>query len=205
MPPSKREELVDAAMRLFHQHGFQASGLERLLKAAGISRMTIYNHFASKDELILAALRRRDEIFRNGMMRHVNAQGGTASQRLLAVFDYHERWFAQYDFSGCMFINAAAEFSDPRSAARQVTAEHKRAVVRYLAELCREEGLAEPEEVAEELALLIEGAVVMTHTVELAHADRQAGAKGTAVGDAGRRARAMAARIIDSAARAQRV
>ena len=85
MPPSRREDLVDAAMRVFYRHGFHASGLDRILEEGGISRMTLYNHFKSKDELIVAALRRRDEIFRNRMMKFVESRAKAPLDRLLAT------------------------------------------------------------------------------------------------------------------------
>lgn len=165
MPASRREDLVDAAMRVFYKHGFHASGLESILKEGGISRMTLYNHFKSKDELVVAALRRRDEIFRNRMMKFVESNAKTPAQRLLAVFDFHEQWFTGKEFCGCMFINAAAEFADAKSAVREVAAEHKHAIVRYLVELCEQCGLAKPQFIADQLNILIEGAIVTAQVV----------------------------------------
>jgi AcrR family transcriptional regulator len=197
MPRSRRDDLIDAAMRVFYRHGFHASGLDSILEEGGISRMTLYNHFKSKDELIVAALRRRDEIFRNRMMKFVETKSENPYERLLAVFDFHEQWFAGRDFCGCMFINAAAEFSDPQCAARQVTAEHKRAIVRYLAELCRQCGFANPEHHAKQLNILIEGAIVSAQVVGLA-LDH-----GADPGASARLAREMARRVLEAAAEPQ--
>lgn len=163
MPPSRRDELVDAAMRVFYRHGFHASGLDRILEESGISRMTIYNHFKSKDELILAALRRRDEIFRNKMMQFVESKADTPTDRLLAVFDFHEAWFTADDFCGCMFINASAEFADPTSPPRQIAHDHKRAIARYLTDLATLAGLTQPTHLAAQLNLLLDGAIVSAH------------------------------------------
>lgn len=194
MPPSRRDELVDAAMRVFYRHGFHASGLDRILEESGISRMTIYNHFKSKDELILAALRRRDEIFRNKMMQFVESKAHTPTDRLLAVFDYHENWFTGKDFCGCMFINASAEFSDPASAPRQVAAEHKRTIVRYLADLAKQAGLAHPQAVADQLNILIEGSIVTAQVVGQM--------QGNDAGEPARLARQMAACVLERASKA---
>jgi len=194
MPPSRRDELVDAAMRVFYRHGFHASGLDRILEESGISRMTIYNHFKSKDELILAALRRRDEIFRNKMMQFVDAKKRSPISRLLAVFDYHENWFTGKDFCGCMFINASAEFSDPASAPRLVAAEHKRSVVRYLVDLAKQAGLADPQAVADQLNILIEGSIVTAQVVGQVE-DNDPGAPA-------RLAKQMAACVLDRATKA---
>lgn len=194
MPASKRDELIDAAMRVFYRHGFHASGLESILEAGGISRMTLYNHFKSKDELILAALRRRDEIFRNRMMKFVESGATSPRDRLLAVFDFHEQWFTGKEFCGCMFINAAAEFADPKSAVRELAAEHKRAILRYLTDLCRLSGFADPPHVADQLNLLLEGAIVSAQVVG------QVQSGGADPGASAKLAKEMARRIMDSSA-----
>ena len=115
MPPSKRDELVEAAMRVFERQGFHTSGLDAVLREAGISRMTVYNHFRSKNDLIVAALRRKDECSRHALMTHVDQAPDPAS-RVRALFDFHERWFTCREFKGCMFLGAAAEFDDPDGA-----------------------------------------------------------------------------------------
>jgi AcrR family transcriptional regulator len=195
MPPSKRDELVDAAMNVFVRNGFHASGLEAILQASGISKMTIYNHFASKDELILAALRRRDEMVRNGMMKFVEGNAKTAEAKLLAVFDFLERWFGQQDFCGCTFINASAEYGDPQSPPRQVAAEHKRAVLRYVRGLCEQLAVADPEELANRLDLVFQGAIVAARV-------RLQAAKGADVTEPARLAKRVARLLIDEARRA---
>jgi AcrR family transcriptional regulator len=199
MPPSRRDDLIDAAMRVFYRHGFQASALDSILEEGGLSRMTLYSHFKSKDELLIAAMRRRDEIFRNRMVKFVELKSKSPRDRLLAVFDYHEQWFVGNEFCGCMFINTAAEFSDPRSAPRQVAAEHKQAIVRYLRELCEACGLDDPEGVAEQLNILLEGAIV---TAQVVGKVQNGGAD---PGAAARVAKRMAERIIDGATGARRL
>lgn len=193
MPPSKRDELIDAAMRVFYRQGFRSCSLDTVLEEGGISRMTLYNHFKSKDELIVAALRRRDEIFRNNMMKFVEAASKDPIERLLAVFDYHEQWFTGKDFCGCMFINASAEYTDPNSAVRRIASNHKRDIVRYLVELCQNAGLATPGTIAEELNILIEGSIVNAQVVG------QVGENGSSPGDSAKRARSMAQRLIQCA------
>lgn len=165
MPPSRRDELIDAAMRVFYKHGFHASSLDDILNEGGISRMTLYNHFKSKDELIVAAMRRRDEIFRNRMMKFVDSKAKTPIERILAVFEFHEDWFTGNEFCGCMFINAAAEFSVADSPQRKIASDHKLAVVRYVQDLCEEAGFTDPHEVSEQLNILLEGAIVAARVV----------------------------------------
>ncbi|MEQ9207700.1 MAG: TetR/AcrR family transcriptional regulator [Phycisphaerales bacterium] len=165
MPPSRRDDLIDAAMRVFYKGGFHASSLDDIQEEGGISRMTLYNHFKSKDELIIAAMRRRDEIFRNKLMKFVEAKANTPHERIAAVFDFHEDWFTGSEFCGCMFINASAEFSIADSAPRRIAAEHKLEIVRYLKELCESAQLPDPAQAAEELNILIEGAIVTARVV----------------------------------------
>ena len=165
MPPSRRDDLINAAMRVFYRHGFHASSLDDIQREGGISRMTLYNHFKSKDELIVAAMRRRDEIFRNQLMKYVESRAKTPLERLGAVFDFHEEWFTGSEFCGCMFINAAAEFSTAESAPRRLAAEHKLEILRYLRAQCEAAGIADADDVAEQLNILLEGAIVTARVV----------------------------------------
>ena len=165
MPPSRREELIDAAMKVFQKNGFHGTSLDKVLQEGGISRMTMYNHFKSKDELIVAALRRSDEIFRNDMMKFVERRADDPIERLLAVFDFHLSVLEDENFCGCMFVNAAGEFNDPESQIRRVAADHKREIVRYLSDLCRRAGIKDSDALAVQLVMLLSGSIVMAHVV----------------------------------------
>lgn len=160
MTSTKREQLVDTAIELFYRRGFNATGIDKILAEAGVAKMTLYNHFKSKDELILAALRRRDERLRDWLMRFVEEHAESARDRLLAVFDAHREWFEQDDFRGCMFINAAAEFSSIADPIHGIAAEHKRLISGYLRGLANEAGAADSERLAAQLMLLLDGAIV---------------------------------------------
>ena len=164
MAPSRRDHLVDTALALFSREGYHATGIDRILAEAGCAKMTLYNHFKSKDELILAALRLRDERFRNGFMRKVEKLAKAPRDRLLAVFDALQDWFDSEQFSGCMFINASAEFADPHTPIHAACAEHKRLVLGYLKELTAAAAAPEPDALAGQLMLLFEGAIVMRYT-----------------------------------------
>ncbi len=193
MPPSRRDELIEAAMRVFYRNGFHNTGLDLILSESGISRMTLYNHFKSKDELIVAALRRRDEVFRNSMMKWAEEASADPRERVLAVFDWHGRWFAEEGFSGCMFINATAEYGDSGSPMRRVSAEHKLEIVRYLRGLCEAMGAKDPGELAERLNLVLEGSIVNAQVV--ARVDNNALTTGEVIA----RARAMAEDLVSAA------
>ncbi len=165
MASGKRDHLVDTALEIFYRDGFHATGIDKIIEQAGVARMTLYNHFKSKDELILATLRRRDEKFRNWFMRAVERLGKTPQERLLSIFDDLENWFLGKGFSGCMFINASAEYAGADDPIHMAASEHKILVLKYIRELVTAAGAADPDELANELVLLMEGAIVMAYVV----------------------------------------
>ncbi len=176
---SRREHLVETALRLFYTRGFHATGIDKILAEAGVAKMTLYKHFRSKDELILATLRRRDELFRNWLMGAMEQAASDPRGRLLAMFDALDDWFhgralATLGFHGCAFIKAAGEFDDPEDAIHRACAEHKRMIVDYLTNLAAAAGAADPKALAEQLALLKEGAIVTAQVRGLSNAAEQA-------------------------------
>ena len=158
--PSKREQLIHTGAMLFAKNGFHATGVDTIAEQAGVTKKTLYAHFRSKDELVLAVLHHYDGLFRNEFMRRVEAAGRSPKARLLRVFDVAEHWFGQNNFYGCMFINAIGEYSESDTPIRQVCKEYKRLVKGYIQELCEQAGAPNPQKLAEELALLFEGATV---------------------------------------------
>ncbi len=174
MALSRRDHLVDTALELFLRDGFHATGIDKILAESGVAKMTLYKHFKSKDELIHSTLRRRDERFRNWFMRAVESRAKAPRQRLLAIFDALDEWFAGRDFSGCMFINASAEFARPDDPIHVAAAEHQRLVLAYVRELATAAGAKDAEALAQGIMLLMEGAIVMAHVAGQADAAKQA-------------------------------
>ena len=160
MPRDKREQLVETALDLFGREGFHATGIDRILAEAGVAKMTLYHHFRSKDELILAALRLRDERFRNEFMRRVEKRTDDPVERLLAIFDVLGEMAGATPSRGCLFINACAEFGDRDSPVYAIAAEHKRLVLAFVEELTAAAGARSPDELARQLCLLMEGTAV---------------------------------------------
>ena len=117
---SKREQLIKTAVELFSKNGIHATGIDTIVEYSGVTKKTLYAHFRSKEELVLAALRHYDGQFRNSFMRQVEARGRTPKARLLAVFDVAETRFRQNNFYGCMFINAVGEHSETDTPLRHV-------------------------------------------------------------------------------------
>lgn len=157
---AKRQQLIDTAIELFNAHGFHGVGIDRIAEEARVSKKTMYHHFRSKEELILAALRHKDGLFRNEFMRAVEAAGNTPRERLLAIFDVAQAWFTDHKFYGCMFINAVGEYAEPDTEIRAACRDFKRQMLGFIEELASEAGLAHPRQVAAALSILLEGSIV---------------------------------------------
>lgn len=157
---SKREQLIQAATRLFAEQGYRATGIDQISEVAGVTKKTLYHHFRSKDELVLACLRDYEGRYRNNFMRMLEAVSPEPRERLLALFDLAGQWFASDRFYGCLFINAVAEHAAADSPLRVVCQEFKRLERRYIRELAEAAGVPDPDGLATSLALLFEGAIV---------------------------------------------
>jgi len=158
---SKRELLIQAALELFSKKGFHGVGIDAISERAGVTKKTLYHHFRSKDELILAVLRYYDEMFRNSLMRLVESKAQQPLDRLMAVFDVAQDWFDQNNFYGCLFVGAMHEYPDPGTPIRHMCREAKGLVHNYIKELAEKAHLKRPGPLSEQLALLLEGAITM--------------------------------------------
>jgi AcrR family transcriptional regulator len=125
-----------------------------------VAKATLYRHFPSKDDLVVAFLRRRDGRWRDWLRSAVERLAPRAGDRPLAVFDALGEWFASEDFRGCAFINAAAEIADPEHPARTAVEDHERLLAIDLEDMLRAAGAADPAGDAAALLLLIQGAIV---------------------------------------------
>ena len=163
MRESKRDQLVQKALEAFYAGGFHAVGMDRLARETGVSKTAIYKHFRTKEELILATLRLRDEQFRNWLIRRVEALAEAPADRLIAIFDALAEWFAEPRFRSCMFIKASSEYQDRNHPIHAISAEHKRLLLVYFSELAKSAGVGAPEALAEKILVLKEGAIVLAH------------------------------------------
>jgi AcrR family transcriptional regulator len=156
----KRQDLIDTAIELFAEHGFHATGIDRIAEVAGVSKKTLYHHFRSKEELILAALKHHDGLFRNFLMKSVDQLSDSPYERLLGIFDVAQAWFSGKDFYGCMFINAIGEYSHGDTAIRRACQDFKTQVSAYVEQLAVSAQIDNPKALAESLSILLEGAIV---------------------------------------------
>lgn len=155
-----RDIILDVAEKLIYKSGISATGVDLLVKTAGVSRKSIYRHFANKEALTVAALQRRDVRWMHWYQTEVN-KAHTPGARLLSLFTVLKTWFASEGFRGCAFINTAGETGDPHDPVRLVAREHKRKLLDYVCELCTEHGVADPLKVARQLLILIDGAITV--------------------------------------------
>lgn len=160
MAPRKKDHLVQTALDLFDREGFTATGIDKILAAAGVAKMTLYNNFKSKDDLIVAALQTRDAAWRAWFERTVEAAAADPAGRLIGLFDALESWFNQRGFHGCLFQKASAEFPARKGPIRAAILDHKMRIFAFVRGLCEEAGAGDPIVLAGELYLLMEGAIV---------------------------------------------
>ena len=142
-----RERILSASQQLFRDQGINCTGMDQLCAVAEVSKRTLYQHFPGKDELIAEHLRRFDPDILPEVFDRTDL---TPRERLLAAFDIHPPL--------CPFIAAAVEIHDPGHPARVYARDYKQAFAARLTETAREAGATNPEQLGEQLALLLDGA-----------------------------------------------
>lgn len=160
-PESGRERVMRAAYDLFSRQGTRTVGVDAVIGEAGVAKMTLYRNFASKDELILAFLQRREALWTHGWVRaESKRRGRTPAQRLLAIFEIFGEWFAQPDFEGCSFITTLLEVTARDSPVRNASVMHLANIRGYLCELATEAGVEDPDSFARQWHILMKGSIV---------------------------------------------
>ena len=174
MRPTKRDELVKKALQVFYDNGFHASGMDLIASETGVSKTSIYKHFRTKEDLIIAALKKRDVDFRTWLYQRMDELSDTPKGQLVSMFDALEEWFTTPGYRGCMFIKASSEFQDARHPIHIASADHKRSLEKYLTDLAQKAGLTNPVLLARQLLLLKEGAIVTAHLGHVKNPSRDA-------------------------------
>jgi AcrR family transcriptional regulator len=158
---SGRERVARAAYDLFSRHGTRAVGVDAVIGEAGVAKMTLYRNFASKDELILAFLERREALWTHGWVQaESQRRGDTPVQRLLAIFEIFSEWFARSDFEGCSFINVLLEVTDRDSPVRLASVQHLANIRSYLCNLAAQAGVEDPDSFARQWHILMKGSII---------------------------------------------
>ncbi len=167
MASKKRDQLVQTALTLFSKQGYRATGIDNILAESGIAKMTLYNHFKSKDELIIAVLNKRDDDFLDwlnaAIQRLIPLQNSDPRlHKLMALFDAIDEWFNSDAFYGCNFINACIEFKREDDPIHVTATAHKKLMLQILQSYLSELELTDPTIIAKQIHMLIEGSIVMT-------------------------------------------
>jgi AcrR family transcriptional regulator len=182
-PGDARRRIVDAAYELFSRRGIRGVGIDEVIERAGVAKATLYRHFPSKDDLVLAFLNRREQLWtREWVEAEATRRGTTPEERLLAIFDLFDDWFHRDDFEGCSFINTLLETGDPDHRVYQASTAHLQNIRSVVQEFADEAGLRNPESFAHSWHLLMKGSII-------------AAAEGDH--DAAKRAKAMGQLLID--------
>jgi AcrR family transcriptional regulator len=164
MPRHTRDRLIDAASDLFYTTGFQAVGLDHIIRTVGITKTAFYKHFPGKDELILAVLERRDRQDIADAIAFMQHHGGRDPRaQILALFDLLAEWFARPDFRGCFFMNAATEFANPNDPIHRAAAAHGQHLASQILLRAQAAGVPDPEGTTKQLMLVLSGAIAARH------------------------------------------
>jgi AcrR family transcriptional regulator len=138
-----RDRILETASRLFYAHGIQGVGVDAIIAEAGVAKATLYKHFPSKDELVIAYLDRVDAAWRAALRSAAEASGPTPREQLVGLFDALTSACRRDGYRGCAFINTAAA-TDPGSPVHARTIEHKRAVRKWVRGLALQAGRRAP-------------------------------------------------------------
>ena len=156
-PPHGR--ILAVARELFCRDGIHATGIDRILSLAGASKMTLYSRFGSKEGLVRVVLREEGQAWRERFFAALDAAAPTPAGRLAYAVLALEPWLREPGFTGCAFINAAAEHTKGEPWIRELAAGHHRIVLDRLAATAREAGVAHPDAVARQIALILDGTI----------------------------------------------
>ncbi|HYL25431.1 MAG TPA: TetR/AcrR family transcriptional regulator [Burkholderiales bacterium] len=182
-----RERIERTAYQLFSQHGIHAVGVDTLASHAGVAKMTLYRHYPSKDDLALAFLRRREELWtRTWLANVIRDRTRKPAERLLGIFDLFDGWFRKANYEACSFLKTLLEHSDPRHRVRIAALGHVQAIRALIIQLAAEARVRNPERFALQWQMLMMGCIVAAYAGER---------------DAARRAREVGRLLLQSEAR----
>jgi len=177
-----RDRILESAYELFSTRGIRAVGIDEVIERAAVAKATLYRHFPSKDELVLAFLRQREVVWTHGWVEAEARKRAAPAERLLAIFDLFDEWFHRADFEGCSFVNVLLETANLEHPVGRASAEHLENIRTVLRALADEAGLRSTDEFARSFHILMKGSIVQAGEGDL---------------DAARRAKEMARDLIE--------
>lgn len=164
MAESARERIIGAAHELFYRDGFRGVGLDAILDEVGVSKTTFYNHFESKDDLVLAVLDWHDRWWRGYFLDLLRQTAGDdPREQLLAIPNVIHEVVNSKDYHGCIFINVAVEYPIPNDPANIAARRHKEAMLDLIRQLAAYARADDPASLASAMCMVLEGAYVTGH------------------------------------------
>jgi AcrR family transcriptional regulator len=160
IPRDARERILDAAYELFCRRAIRDVGIDEVIERAGVAKATLYRHFSSKDELVIAFLERREERWTLAWVEaEARRRGSTPEEQLLAIFELFDEWFHRDDFEACSFINVLLEMG-PAHPAGQASVRHLASIRSVVGRLAEEAALRDPDSFARSMHILMKGSIV---------------------------------------------
>ena len=158
LQPTTRQKILDTAGDLFFRQGYRAVGVDTIVKETGIAKMTLYRHFLSKDDLIVAYLEQVNRLMQEWMDESVKPHEGRPRDQLLDIFESLQKLVKSPQCYGCAFLIASAEFPELDSPGHRVALAHKQSVRARFKKLAEQAGASNPKNLADQLLLLMDGA-----------------------------------------------
>jgi AcrR family transcriptional regulator len=156
-----RDRILASAYELFARRGVRSVGVDEVIRGADVAKATLYRHFASKDELVLAFLQRREELWtKEWVEAEARRRGADPEERLLAIFDLFDEWFRREDFEGCSFITVLLETNDRGTPIGRASAQHLANIRSIIRQLAVEAELRDPDGFAHSWHILMKGSIV---------------------------------------------
>lgn len=182
MAPTAREQIVESAYELFSHRGIRDVGVDEVIGTAGVAKATLYRHFPSKNDLVLAFMELREQRWtREWVEAEARRRGTSPEEQLLAIFDAFDEWFRRDDFEGCSFINVLLEMGTEPNVSRAAV-DHLANIRTFVHNLAEEAGLRDPGSFAQSWHILMKGSIVAAVEGDV---------------DAARRAKSMAQSLLD--------
>jgi len=158
--PDARERILDTAYELFSRRAIRDVGIDEVIEQAGVAKATLYRHFPSKDDLVIAFLERREERWTLAWVEaEARRRGSTPEEQLLAIFELFDEWFHRDDFEACSFVNVLLEMG-PAHPVGQASVRHLASIRSVVGRLAEEAALRDPESFARSWHILMKGSIV---------------------------------------------
>jgi AcrR family transcriptional regulator len=158
------QKILATAEALIYQNGIHATGMDLLVKTSGVARKSIYRHFENKDQVAAAALNARDVRWLDWFQQACD-KADSPEARILGMFTVLKGWFESEGYRGCAFINTAGEVGDPDDPIRHIAKHHKQKLLDYTLELTTQLDIQQPDALARQLLVLMEGAITVSRVM----------------------------------------